>query len=125
MRPHRSGGGAGARLLAPVALAICAIAVFSVLSAGGSDEDGSKQATDAPKSAKQDESTSGGVGGDGSATSTSDSATEPVRATYRVKAGDTFSAIAEKTGIDVDKLAELNPEVDPRALQTGQKLKLK
>ena len=51
--------------------------------------------------------------------------TVPVRSTYRVKPGDSFAAIAEKTGVEVDTLAELNPDVDPRALQPGQKLKLK
>lgn len=49
----------------------------------------------------------------------------PTRSVYVVKAGDSFSAIAEKEGVDVDTLSSLNPDVDPRALQPGQKLKLK
>ena len=49
----------------------------------------------------------------------------PTRSTYRVKAGDSFAAIAEKQGMEVTTLQELNPDIDPRALQPGQKLKLK
>ena len=67
-------------------------------------------------------SSSGESSADASAESGS---TVPVRSTYRVKPGDSFAAIAEKTGVEVDTLAELNPDVDPRALQPGQKLKLK
>jgi LysM repeat protein len=47
------------------------------------------------------------------------------RTTYRVKAGDSFALIAEKTGVSAEQLQTLNPEIDPRALQPGQKLKLK
>lgn len=126
-RPRPSGSGAGARLLAPVALVICAIAVFSVLSSGESKDDGSQSRDRSAETGAKGDSAAADGGGDGDNASTSDGggATEPVRATYRVKPGDTFSAIAEKTGVDVDRLAELNPEVDPRALQSGEKLKLK
>lgn len=113
-------GGPAARLLAPLALVICAIAVFSVLSSGGSD------APSRGDSAEQSSGAAEDSGDSASGDSTGESAaTEPVRSTYRVKPGDSFAAIAEKTGVDVDKLAELNPDVDPRALQPGQKLKLK
>lgn len=43
---------------------------------------------------------------------------------YVVKAGDTLSLIADKTGVSLDQIQELNPDVDPNALQTGQRLKL-
>ena len=42
-----------------------------------------------------------------------------------MKTGDTLGAIAEKTGVDVEKLQELNPELDPQALVSGQKIKLR
>ena len=45
--------------------------------------------------------------------------------TYTVKTGDTLGAIAEKTGTDVERLQELNPELDPQALVAGQKIKLR
>jgi LysM repeat protein len=44
---------------------------------------------------------------------------------YVVKTGDTLGSIAEKTGIPVEKLQELNPELDPQALVSGQKIKLR
>ena len=46
-------------------------------------------------------------------------------ATYTVKPGDTLGAIAEKTGLDVETLQTLNPELDPQALVSGQKIKLR
>jgi LysM repeat protein len=44
---------------------------------------------------------------------------------YTVKPDDTFGSIAEKTGISVDTLIELNPDVDPQTLHEGQKIKLR
>jgi LysM repeat protein len=46
------------------------------------------------------------------------------RPAYVVKAGDTLTVIADKTGVSLDELQQLNPDVDPNALQTGQRLKL-
>lgn len=121
-RPKAGQTGATARLLAPLALVICAIAVFSVLSSGGS-ETATRGGSDSEQSSSSRDS------GDSSSADSGDTSesgsTGPVRSTYRVKPGDSFAAIAEKTGVDVDTLAELNPDVDPRALQPGQKLKLK
>jgi LysM repeat protein len=44
--------------------------------------------------------------------------------TYRVKAGDTLSAIAARYGTTVRKLAALNAITDPRALRIGQVLQI-
>ncbi len=44
---------------------------------------------------------------------------------YIVKEGDTLASIAEKTGKTVEELQELNPELDPQALVSGQKIKLR
>jgi LysM repeat protein len=44
---------------------------------------------------------------------------------YIVKPGDTFGSIAEKTGIPVDRLSELNPNLDPQALISGQRVRLR
>jgi LysM repeat protein len=103
-----------ARLLAPAALAICAVAVLIVIagSMGGGD------------------SSSGGDGSqpENAAEQTPATATTPgpkPRANYTIKAGDTLGAIAESTGVPVDTLQELNPELDPQALIAGQKIKLR
>ena len=44
---------------------------------------------------------------------------------YIVKEGDTLGSIAEKTGKSVEELQELNPELDPQALVTGQEVRLR
>jgi LysM domain len=41
-----------------------------------------------------------------------------------VRAGDTPTAIAKRAGMSVNQLLELNPNLDPRTLRPGQKLKL-
>ena len=47
------------------------------------------------------------------------------RASYTIKAGDTLGAISEQTGVPVETLQQLNPELDPQALIAGQKIKLR
>jgi LysM repeat protein len=44
---------------------------------------------------------------------------------YVVKSGDTVAQIALKTGVTSDRLLILNPDLDPNALQVGQKIKLR
>ena len=44
---------------------------------------------------------------------------------YIVKKNDTLGAIADKTGIPVDTLMTLNPDLDPQTLHRGQKIKLR
>lgn len=47
------------------------------------------------------------------------------RRSYTVRSGDTLGAIAEDTGVSVEALQKLNPDLDPQALGAGQKLKLR
>ena len=44
---------------------------------------------------------------------------------YTVATGDTFGSIAAKTGISIDRLAQLNPGVSSNSLQVGQRLRVK
>jgi LysM repeat protein len=44
---------------------------------------------------------------------------------YVVQAGDSLSRISTQTGIDVPTLEALNPNLDPNALQTSQRLRLR
>lgn len=39
--------------------------------------------------------------------------------------GDTLVSIAEETGIELDALLELNPDIDPQVLATGQRIALR
>lgn len=100
------------RILAPLALAACVLAVglVAMSSLGGDDTSTSTTA------AKQ---------GTTARTSTSKGSSSTKRSTYTVKSGDSLSLIAEKTGVSVEELVRLNPGVDPQSLRTGQKLKLK
>ena len=89
--------------------------IVIVLSSGGGDDGG------------------GGGAGTDSSTSAGQTATAPSPATrkrargsaYTVKPGDTLGSIAEKSGVEVERLQELNPELDPQALVAGQKVKLR
>jgi LysM repeat protein len=44
---------------------------------------------------------------------------------YTVQSGDTLGAIAAKYGTTVEQLQGLNPNVDPAALQPGQRIRVK
>ena len=101
-----------ARLLAPLALVACAVALFAVVNSGGSSDDAgdpTRPEATATASAKP--------------TKKSDKAKAGAK-TYTVKAGDTPSGIAEQVGVDVGALLDANPNADPNNLSPGQKLKL-
>jgi LysM repeat protein len=42
-----------------------------------------------------------------------------------VQINDTLGGIADKTGVPLSRIQELNPNVDPHAMTAGQKIKLK
>ena len=44
--------------------------------------------------------------------------------TYTVKTGDLLTTVSEKTGVSLDRLYELNPDIDANALRAGQKIRL-
>jgi LysM repeat protein len=103
-----------ARFLAPLALVVCVVAFFGViLSSGAGDDDSSNTGQPAGQSGSTQQDR------------TSTQPTRPQRRNYTVKTGDTLGGIAEKTGVDVERLQELNPELDPQALVAGQKIKLR
>jgi LysM repeat protein len=92
------------RLLAPIAIAVVLVGVVVVV-VGSSDS---------------------GSGDKGSArTATAPAKTAPRKRTYRVKQGDTLTAISDKTGVSTARLVALNPGLDPQALQPGDRLKLR
>jgi hypothetical protein len=47
------------------------------------------------------------------------------RRSYSVRSGDTLASIAQRTGVEIERLLELNPSVDPQGLVTGQRIKLR
>ena len=101
-----------ARLLAPLALVACAVALFAVVNSGGSSDD-------AGDSARPDVSATATA----KPTKKSDK-TKATAKTYTVRHGDTPSGIAERTGVALGALLDANPNADPNNLSPGQKLKL-
>jgi LysM repeat protein len=104
------------RLLAPAALIAFAIALLLVLVSSDVDGGGS---TSRPRA----ESTR---------TTERTATQQPNRQqnrlgqnVYTVKTGDTLAGISQKVGIPVEKLLELNPNLDPQALVSGQKITLR
>ena len=87
----------------------CAVAVFIVIGSSTGDGGGDTK----------------GGSADSQRTTRTETAPRQLRASYTVKTGDTLGAIAEKTGLTVERLQELNPELDPQALVSGQKIKLR
>lgn len=103
---------APSRILAPLALAACVLAVVIVATSSLGGDGGTAEPTAATQTASR--------------TSTAArTSTTSGRSSYTVKSGDSLSLIAEKTGVPVEELVQLNPGVDPQSLRTGQKLKLK
>ena len=101
------------RFLAPLALMIVAVGVFAILLTSGTGDDDDSGAAPAAETRTAE---------------TAPSRTErprPRRRTYVVKLGDSLGAIAEKTGVEVERLQELNPELDPQALEIGQRITLR
>jgi LysM repeat protein len=101
------------RLLAPLALLLCAAAIAAVVFNSDVVDDGntSESASSAPETTPNER--------------TSTEPRRPRRRLYTVKLNDSLGAIAEKTGVPVERLEELNPELDPQALVVGQKIKLR
>jgi LysM repeat protein len=108
-RPRQS----PARLIAPVALVASLAAVALVVSSStGNDDNG---------------------GDSGSATRTAEPTApqerrepqRPQRTFYRVRLNDTLGLIAERTGVPVEQLEALNPELDPQNLIVGQRIRLR
>jgi peptidoglycan DL-endopeptidase CwlS len=70
-------------------------------------------------------SLSGAGGGGGEAEQVAEAATRKLPPYWIVKAGDTYSHIAEKTGLTIDDLETFNPTTDPTTIAPGQRLKLR
>jgi LysM repeat protein len=113
---HAQGRPRLARLVAPLALAVCAVTILALVLGsgvvGGDDESETARTRDTPASTE-------------GTTTTTERPNRRLRATYTIKANDTLSAIAEANGTTVERLEELNPDLDPQGLVAGQKIKLR
>jgi len=115
MRPRRS----PARWLAPIALVACAFAVYTVVNATLLSSDDPAATSSASKSGTSSNSRTVSE-----RSSTAKKRSTRRRRTYTVKAGDTLSSIAIKTGVALERIEQLNPKLDSNSLQTGERVKL-
>jgi LysM repeat protein len=102
-----------ARFLAPIALVAFAVALYSVAN-DSRDSTGTNSGAASPTATSTSTSKS---------SSKKKSSSSKKRKIYTVKSGDTLSGIAEKTGVSLETLNELNPDAD--TLSPGQKLRLR
>ena len=93
-----------ARILAVVALAAAIVVVFVVVT-GSTDDDQGQMSNQASKQNRQNK--------------------QNTPKTYEVQPDDTLTGIAAEFGVSVEKIQDLNPDLDPQALQAGQELKLR
>lgn len=102
-----------ARVLAVLALAAVALAIVLVISSSleSDDGDGGKETPRAERRQENREDRE------------RDRNAPPKF--YVVQPGDSLSVIAEKTGVSLDRLQELNPDIDPQLLASGEKLRLR
>jgi len=107
------------RILAPIALIAVAV-VLSFIVLGSSGDGGSESSTNADRAGKRQAPEKRKT-----KTKAERREDELPSGTYTVKMGDTLGEIALKTGLSVEKLQELNPELDPQALVSGQRVKLR
>ena len=111
-----------ARFLAPLALIIALVAFLAIVTSsggGGRTTSSDTSASTATSSARTSK------GGAKSTTTAAKKKSPAARRFYTIQAGDTFGAIADKTGVSVDTLQSLNPDVDPHAMTTGQRIRLR
>jgi LysM repeat protein len=101
-----------ARWLAPVALITCAVAVYAVVDHTLKDDSPSRSSTTSTQRSTATKPTSNKAKG------------SKRRRTYKVKAGDTLSAISIKTGVPLATIERLNPKLDADTLHAGQKVRL-
>jgi LysM repeat protein len=107
--------GSPARLLAPIALIAFVFALVVVIGS-----------SDAPDDSDDDRGRASQRQAGGTGTTTAEGPGAPVPGNfYTVKTGDTLAAIAETVGVPVERLQELNPDLDPQALVSGQKIRLR
>jgi LysM repeat protein len=104
-------------MLAPASLVVFAIAALIILSTAGGDDKSSSGSDRATKQEQRDLRLK--------KRRARQRRSHVNRSVYVVQTGDTLGGIAAKTGVSVERLQELNPNVDPQALTSGQRLKLK
>ena len=114
-------GKSPARFLAPLALIIALVAFLAIVTSSGGGGSTTTSGTSASTTSSTKRSTSAAK----STTTAAKKKSPAARRFYTIPVGDTFGSIADKTGVPLETLQELNPEVDPHAMTTGQRIRLR
>ena len=111
-----------ARFLAPLALIAVLFTFLAIVAGSGGGDEGGESTRDTGDTPAETTTTR-----EGSEERTETERSEADRGprTYRVQVGDTLGGIADKTGVPLDRIEELNPDVDPQAMTAGQRIKLR
>ena len=96
------------RILAPLALIACGIALALLISSALPSGDG-RGGDEAERKDRKEHVEKPEV--------TSD--------TYVVQPGDTLTGVADKSGVSLARLERLNPDIDPQTLNAGQVINLR
>jgi LysM repeat protein len=107
-------GRSPARFLAPLALVAVVIALLVVVNGSRNDSGGGNTPNQTSTSRPNATPTSG---------SGKRQRKGPRR--YTVKPGDTPSSIADRTGIPLEQILQLNPNLDPQTLSPGERIRLR
>jgi LysM repeat protein len=111
-----------ARFLAPLALIGVLVAFLAIVTSSG--DGGSTSTTDSSGTTSAQTSTTSKKSATTKAKKKK-SSTAAGGKTYTVQVGDTLGGIADKTGVPLSRIEELNPNVDPHAMTTGQEIRLR
>jgi LysM repeat protein len=115
------------RWVLPGLLALLILGAFFIVVTNGGGDD-SSAALDRPAQSTRTSTTTTSAKANATATKTSTTPPAPVAASsgrfVEVQAGDTPTSIADRSGISVERLLDLNPSIDPDLLKPGQTLKL-
>jgi LysM repeat protein len=109
-----------ARWLAPLAL-IAVLVAFAAVVSGSGDEGSSPLLTGTTESTSKPS----GQKARKSGTKTAAKRAPAAKKTYVVQVGDTLGGIADKTGVPLERLEQLNPDVDSHLMTAGQKIRLR
>ncbi len=115
-------GRSPARFLAPLALVAFALALFVVVSSTARDDAATPGAQDSGEPAQ---ATATPAAGNGERERNGDGRRRKPRRTYTIESGDTPSGIAERVGVPLEQILELNPDLDPQTLTPGTRIKLR
>jgi LysM repeat protein len=103
------------RLAAPAAFLLAATIAVLLVREGLQADDGERPATEATTAQTTTTQTR---------TTTTTRPSRPRPRTYTVESGDTLDQIALDFDTTVERLLELNPDIEPTALRPGQRLRV-